>query len=147
MEDKKRSRILVVDFDSELLVQEQILLDESGFDVTTTWSVREASELLISQKFDLLLLGDYLPDTGAREIRSLLRNVPSSTEVAVIQSAQPTIPDIDELREYARYCALPRGTPVQIADLVIQCLRQAKKLREQSYRKLPSIDWEAARQE
>ncbi|HKT13541.1 MAG TPA: hypothetical protein VJW77_17120 [Terriglobia bacterium] len=127
MEDEKRSRILVVDFDNELLVQEQILLEEFGFDVTTTWSVREASELLLLQKFELLLLGDYLPDTGAREIRLMLRNVPSSTEVAVIQSAHPTIPDINELREYARYCALPRGTPVQIADLVVQCLRQAKK--------------------
>lgn len=127
MEDEKRGRILVVDFDNELLVQEQILLEEFGFDVTTTWSVREASELLLLQKFELLLLGDYLPDTGAREIRLMLRNVPSSTEVAVIQSAHPTIPDINELREYARYCALPRGTPVQIADLVVQCLRQAKK--------------------
>ncbi len=128
MDDEKRRRILIVDFDDELLIQAQILLEESGFDVTTTWSGREACGLLNSQTFDLILLSDYLPDTGARGLWSLLRRVPASTEVAVIQSAYPTIPEICELlRDHAQYCALPRGTPVQIADRVAQCLQQPRK--------------------
>jgi CheY-like chemotaxis protein len=128
MEDGKRRRILIVDFDDVLLIQGQILLEDYGFDVTTTWNGMRAAELLSSQKFDLVLLSDYLPDIGARGLWSLLRRVPSSTEVAVIQSAYPTIPEIRELlRDHAQYCALPRGTPVQIADRVAQCLQQPRK--------------------
>lgn len=130
MEDEKRKRILIVDFDDEFLIQGQILLEDSGFDVTTTWNGMRASELLSSQKFDLVLLSDYLPDMGARGLWSLLRRVPSNTEVAVIQSAYPTVSEIgDLLRDYAQYCALPRETPVQIADRVVQCLRQPRKVR------------------
>lgn len=128
MENERKKRILIVDFDHELLIQGQILLEDYGFDVTTTWSMREASELLSSQEFDLMLLGDYLPDAGARGLWSLLRRVPSSTKVAIIQSAHPTLPAIrDLLQDHARYCALPRDTAVQISDRVLQCLGQQKK--------------------
>src|SRR5512146_2988552 len=109
MVNERKERILIVDFDNELLIQGQILLEDHGFDVTTTWSTREASKLVSSQEFDLMLLGDYLPDAGAREIWSLLRRVPSSTEVAIIQSAHPTLPAIcDLLQDHIRSCALPR---------------------------------------
>ncbi len=131
MEGGKRRRILIIDFDDEFLIQGQILLEDSGFDVTTTWNGMGAAELLSSQTFDLVLLSDYLPDIGARGLWSLLRRVPSSTEVAVIQSAHPTLPEIHELlRDHVRHCALPRHTPVQIADHVIECLRQPRESRE-----------------
>ena len=131
MESEKRRRILMVDFDDEFLIQGQILLEDYGFDVTTTWSGTRACELLSSQKFDLVLLSDYLPDTGAHGLWSLLRKVPAGSEVAVIQSAYPTIPEIrDLLRDHVECCALPRGTPVQIVDRVVECLRQPRKARE-----------------
>lgn len=128
MEGGKRRRILIIDFDDKFLIQGQILLEDSGFDVTTTWNGMRAAELLSSQAFDLVLLSDYLPDIGARGLWSLLRRVPSSTEVAVIQSTHPTIPEIrDLMRHHAQHCTLPRGTPLQIADHVVQCLRQPGK--------------------
>jgi CheY-like chemotaxis protein len=128
LEGGKRRRILIIDFDDEFLMQGQILLEDSGFDVTTTWNGMWAAELLSSQTFDLVLLSDYLPDIGERGLWSLLRKVPSSTEVAVIQSAHPTLPEIHELlRDHVRHCALPRRTPVQIVDHVIECLRQPRK--------------------
>jgi len=130
MENERKKRILIVDFDNELLIQGQILLEDYGFDVTTTWSTREASELLSSQEFDLMLLGDYLPDAGARGLWSLLRRVPSSTEVAIIQSAHPTLPAIrDLLQDHTQYCALSRDTAVQITDRVVQCFGQRRKTR------------------
>ncbi len=128
MANEARKRILIVDFDSELLIQEQILLEEYGFDVTTTWSAREALHLVNSGTFDLLLLSDYLPDATPRELGTLLRRIPSQTEVAVIQSVHPTFPEIHELlRDHVQHCALPRRTPVQIADHVIECLRQPRE--------------------
>ncbi len=130
MTNGDRRRILIVDFDSELLIQEQILLEEYGFDVTTTWSAREASDLVSSQKFDLLLMSDYLPDASPRELAGLLRRIPTRTEVAVIQSVHPTLQEIHELqRNHVRHCVLPRHTPVQIADHVIECLRQPRESR------------------
>jgi DNA-binding NtrC family response regulator len=136
MQNEREKRILILDFDNELLIQGQILLEDYGFDVTTTWSTREASDILSSQRFDLVLLGDYLPDAGARGLWSLLRKVPSSTGVAVIQSAHPTLPQIsDLLRDHARYCALPRERPVQIADRVAQCLQQPRESRSTTFSK------------
>jgi CheY-like chemotaxis protein len=128
MNDARGRRILIVDFDEVFLIQGQILLEDCGFDVTTTWNGMRAAGLLSSQRFDLVLLSDYLPDIGTRGLWSLLRRVPSGTEVAVVQSAHPTIPEIcDLLRDHAQHCTLPRGTPRQITDQVIQCLGQPRK--------------------
>lgn len=138
MEVEKKRRILIIDFDDVFLIQGQILLEDSGFDVTTTWNGMRAAELLSSQTFDLVLLSDYLPDIGARGLWSLLRRVPSSTEVAVVQSAYPTIPEIrDLMRDHAQHCTLPRGTPLQIADQVVQCLRNPRKSPSEISMKAP----------
>lgn len=138
MENEREKRILILDFDNELLIQGQILLEDYGFDVTTTWSTREASDILSSQRFDLVLLGDYLPDAGTRGLWSLLRKIPSSTEVAVILSAHPTLPEIsDLLRDHTRYCALPREKPTHITDRVVQCLQQPRESRRTTLSKRP----------
>ena len=97
MVNERKERILIADFDNELRIQGQILLEDYGFDVTTTWSTREASKLVSSQEFALMLLGGYVPDTGAWGLWSLLRNIPTSTEVAVIQSPYPALPESSNL--------------------------------------------------
>lgn len=46
-------------------------------------------------------------------------------ELAVIQSVHPMPSEIRDLfRDHAQYSALPRDTPGEIADRVVQCLRQ-----------------------
>gem|GEM_PF-1282845 len=127
MDESKRLRILLVDYDHDLLTRLTILLADKGYDITAAWGGREARALLGSKRFDVIRLSDHLPDTNGRELWRLLRNVPTDAELALIQSGYPATADVRALlRDYADHCVLPRSTPAQIASAVAHCLhRQA----------------------
>lgn len=124
MEDSERRRILLIDYDDDLLTRLKVLLADEGYEVTAAWGGREARALLGSRRFDLILLSDHLPDTNGRELWHLLRRLPSGAELALIHGSEPMTGDVRALlRDYAEHCVLPRTTPVQIASAIIQCLR------------------------
>jgi DNA-binding NtrC family response regulator len=72
-----RHKILIVDHDERLLIDLERVLQEEGFDTTTTWDPREAVTLLKFQKFELLLVGDHPQFAPVRtEYCSRLKNTP-----------------------------------------------------------------------
>ena len=54
----ERKKILVVDSDADLLVAVERMLEDAGFDTTTTRDVQQAKMLLASDAFDLVLVGE-----------------------------------------------------------------------------------------
>ncbi|HYH01214.1 MAG TPA: response regulator [Terriglobales bacterium] len=90
----RRKRVLIVDKDEGVLISLEHLLEDEGFDTRTTWSAREALEYALSQRCDLLVMGDQLPDLSCEQLlREIQRNsgVPS---VLVIASAAPQTPAV-----------------------------------------------------
>jgi CheY-like chemotaxis protein len=55
MADKRKSRVLVVDDERNVLLTYRMLLEQEGYDATASLSAKEAIGLIDKQKFDLLL--------------------------------------------------------------------------------------------
>ncbi len=62
------NRLLVLDTDEQVLIELERLLQQEGYDATTTWDTGEALALARSRHFDLLLVGDHPPEISASEI-------------------------------------------------------------------------------
>ncbi len=88
-----RKRILLVDLDELVLIQLQKVLEDAGFDTTTTWELREARELLRSCPFDMLLVGDHPPEIPAGDLLKQVRDTHSGIQCMVLQSAAPAAHD------------------------------------------------------
>lgn len=64
-----RKTVLIVHSNEDVLLRLEWMLENAGFDTTTAWSGHEALRQLISQRFDLLLISDYLPDLEWQLVR------------------------------------------------------------------------------
>jgi DNA-binding response OmpR family regulator len=69
-----RNRVLIVDRNEDVLLTLEWMLENAGFDTTTTWSGRDALLLLISRRFDLLLISGCLPDAKWQVVRRAFLN-------------------------------------------------------------------------
>jgi DNA-binding NarL/FixJ family response regulator len=60
-------RILVLHANEQVLMNLERLLEENGFDTTTTWDMRDALHRLGQSHYDLLVIGEHPPavDTAA----------------------------------------------------------------------------------
>lgn len=64
----KRRRTLILDTDPDTLITLQHLLEEAEIDATVTWDESEATQLIETAPFDLLLIGDHPPELNAAAI-------------------------------------------------------------------------------
>jgi CheY-like chemotaxis protein len=94
MEAERRNKILIVDNDQRALEAFEKVLAKVGFDTRSTWSGREALELLRSREFDVLLMDDYLPDLHACEFLSRVGQLPVQPWIVVMQASMPTTNDL-----------------------------------------------------
>ena len=77
---EKRRRALLLDTDPDTLITLQHALEVADIDTTVTWDEVEASQLIETTPFDLLLLGDHPPELNAVAILddlSLRGNLPT----------------------------------------------------------------------
>jgi DNA-binding response OmpR family regulator len=65
---EKRRRALLLDTDPDTLITLQHALEEVDIDATVTWDEVEASQLIETTPFDLLLLADHPPELIAAAI-------------------------------------------------------------------------------
>ncbi len=63
-----RKRVLVLDFDHDLLIVLQRTLEKSGFSTITTWDMEEGIDLLATRYFDFFVVGNRPPELNARHI-------------------------------------------------------------------------------
>ena len=81
-------RVLVLDFDERTLIALQQVLEEAGFNATTTWDVGEAFVYLERQRFDAILVGDHPPEIDAYAIVRRLQNAPRHVPCIVMHAAR-----------------------------------------------------------
>ncbi len=121
-----RKQVLALGTHAEFLIALEQVLEEEGFDTTTTWDAREALALLGSRNFDVLLVSDHPPEVNPAEFLTRL------------QSEQPHIPCIIVLGSDARFpfeaqylCSLgakavvPKWKHRRIIDAIRQCTSTA----------------------
>src|SRR5690348_16440019 len=66
-------KILLIDNDENVLIALERVLEEHGYDTTTAWDLPSAADLIATNEFDLLLVGDHPPDLNCER---LLKNMP-----------------------------------------------------------------------
>ncbi|MFB3917073.1 MAG: hypothetical protein ACE14M_10105 [Terriglobales bacterium] len=64
----RRRRILLLHHDEQVLMNLEHILENRGFDTTTTWDSAEALRIMGARPFDLLLVGDDSPAVNAGEM-------------------------------------------------------------------------------
>jgi CheY-like chemotaxis protein len=78
--NRRRCRVLVVDWDEDILITLQHVLENGDVDTTITWDETEARKLIKKGSFDLVLLGDHPPELKAatilRDLNSNLTSIP-----------------------------------------------------------------------
>jgi len=109
-----RRRILVVDADDYFLIEMERLLENQGFDTTTTWASDQATELLLSGNFDLALIGDHPPEIDARTVLQRLRAMRRPVPCLVLHPLRAT--GAEGIRRVGSDMA--RATPVEILKVV-----------------------------
>lgn len=82
----KRTRVLVLDSDPEFLIELERVLEESGFDATITWDIREAVRLLAARPFEAMLVGEHPPDVKTTELLKELGSSRQHPAVIVLES-------------------------------------------------------------
>ena len=70
---QRRTKILIVDNDEDVLIALERALEEQGYDTTTAWTLPEGLELMAGNGFDLLLVGDHPPELNCERLLKLLR--------------------------------------------------------------------------
>ncbi len=93
---EKRKKVLIVDGDEQVLMNLEHLLEDEGIDTTTTWSARQALELLRSAGFDCLLMGDHLPDLSCEQLLREIQGQGVPASILVMESATGRAPSAAE---------------------------------------------------
>jgi len=70
---QQRFRILICDTDVETLIGLERMLEDAGFDTTTTWDVTDLARCSECDFFHLLIVGDHPPQMDAEAILKDLR--------------------------------------------------------------------------
>jgi signal transduction histidine kinase/CheY-like chemotaxis protein len=90
--------VLIVEDNPASLASMETILSAMGHSHSSAGSAAEASRLVASEKFDLILLDWDLPDMAAPEAISLLRSSEVFTPVPVALMTSPARPDVERLR-------------------------------------------------
>ena len=116
------TRILVLDIDDETLIALQQILEDEGFDTTTTWNVSEARQLLHDNYFDFLIVRHHPPDVDAvtilREVQGqnccgayvvLAASAPSRVEYqSILETVKNHLASISHHPEGSAVCSVSR---------------------------------------
>src|SRR5215472_7210037 len=94
MESNAKVNVLIVDNDDLILGKLQQLLEDAGFNATTTWSGHEALGLLRSGVFDVLLVDDYLPDLHSHNFLERVNCLPIQPSIVVMHNEPPKPDDL-----------------------------------------------------
>jgi CheY-like chemotaxis protein len=71
--DPQRMRILICDTDPEVLIQAERMLEDAGFDTTTTWNPADLVRLTQIALFDAVVLADHASQMHAEMMLKELR--------------------------------------------------------------------------
>jgi DNA-binding NtrC family response regulator len=88
----ERTRILIVHTDEHALIGLEQLFEDRGLSTTTTWDAREATQLLRSTPFDLVVVGDRPPVVSASDLLAIARSSNGDTRCVVLKADTSFVP-------------------------------------------------------
>jgi len=104
-------RVWVLDLDEHVLIKLQGLLQDSGFDTTTTWRVAEGLELMATGFFDFLVVGNRPPLLDASKILQNVRQCGVDCDCFVLGTPETAWHEYGQLLD--RLSTLPRTRPLR----------------------------------
>ena len=121
MDPQHQSKVLIVDNNQCALEAFEQVFARVGFDTRTTWSGREALELLGSQEFDVLLVDDYLPDLHAGEFLNRVSQLPVQPWIVVMQASMPTTGDLLRYASLGAFSVVRKHHLAEVCKAVSSC--------------------------
>jgi DNA-binding response OmpR family regulator len=110
-----RPKVLIVDYQEEILISFEHLLEDEGFDTTTVWTGLDALKAVRGREFDLILLAEYLPDIDADGFMRELCDVPC----VVMQSARTQSVETHRLRAAGAIEVVCKRSPTEVLKAVL----------------------------
>lgn len=120
---EQQKGILILSSDEGLLMTLERLLEDAGFETTTTWDPGEALRLLGSRRFDLVLLGDHPPDVDGGKVLRQLRAGKVDAPCIVLQSAARHPFEAGYFQSLGAYRVITKRDRGDLAETIRQCLR------------------------
>ena len=116
-----RKKILIVDSDANRLIVLEQMLEDAGYDTTTTWHVRRAKALLASDDFSLVLLGEHPPEISRADILETIWSKAPAIPCIVMRSA----PSSSEMEDHSSsaHAAVSKCTLNDVIEKINHCLR------------------------
>lgn len=120
MDDRLR-RVLILDTDPDALITLQQVLEHAEIDTTITWDETEARQLLDTERFDLMVIGDHLPELDAAAILQDLRLQRFSSPSLILRGIVRE-EDIEYFRELGAIGVVSRRDPLVVLEQVTRAL-------------------------
>jgi len=121
----RRPSVLVLDSEPEFLIALEHVLEEEGFSTTTTWDAREATVLLASLHFDVVLVGEHPPEVRSAELLRQLEGQQKTIPCIVVQSAARYPFEAQYLCALGVYAVISRWKHKAIVEQIRQSLRRS----------------------
>jgi DNA-binding response OmpR family regulator len=64
--NRERPHVLICDADPDILIHLEQVLEDAGFDTTSTWNAADLERLLAHGSFQFLIIGDHALANGCR---------------------------------------------------------------------------------
>jgi DNA-binding response OmpR family regulator len=97
-------KILLVDDEEDIVNLVRLILEDAGYQVTTTTDGREALKKLQNDRYDLLLLDIMMPFLSGWELLQQLRNDASTRNLPVAMLTARASPQDDMQPHPTNYC-------------------------------------------
>ena len=125
--NQRRLRILICDIDPDILIHLEKMLEDAGFDTTSTWNVIDLERLLEQRSFQLLIFGDRPSQMDAELLVRKLRRTQDHVPYVLCLVWQRHVEEctIERLRSAGATAVLSGQDDVSILEQVRFCLEGA----------------------
>ena len=89
----KMKQVLLVDGHEDVLISLEKLLEDAGFNTTTAWSAHDAKQLLREHRFEVVLVGECLPDGRCEDLCRVVEGQHHRARLIVLQASSPLVDD------------------------------------------------------
>jgi len=119
--DERPYRVLILDSDPDTLITLQHFLQDAGVDVTITWDEAEARQLVKSEVFELVLLGDHPPELDAALFLAAVSTHDASYPSLILVD-DVLEKDIEQFRGLGAVNVVPKRDPFLVLEEVRKAL-------------------------
>jgi len=119
-----RKRILIVDTDAERLLALEHMLEDAGFDTTTTWDSKAAIDLVSGDGFNLVLIGEHPPEINRADILEAVWSKSHAIPCVVMRCSKGCF-ELEDGEESASDKPR-RSTLADVIDRISYCLQDAR---------------------